>query len=106
MWPHIRSHLKRSFSLRSSSLKSQRRATTVPADLATETPWSVEGRWFTSPWNWLDDSRAGLRFPERVRFHDITLRDGEQQAGIAFTREDKVAIARRLAGVGIDRIEA
>jgi isopropylmalate/homocitrate/citramalate synthase len=72
----------------------------------TETPWSVEGRWFTSPWNWLEESRAGLRFPERVRFHDITLRDGEQQAGIAFTREDKVAIARRLSAMGVDRIEA
>jgi isopropylmalate/homocitrate/citramalate synthase len=72
----------------------------------TETPWSVEGRWFTSPWNWLDESRAGLQFPDRVRFHDITLRDGEQQAGIAFTSEDKVAIARRLAAAGVDRIEA
>jgi isopropylmalate/homocitrate/citramalate synthase len=72
----------------------------------TETPWAVDGRWFTSPWNWLDESRAGLRFPQRVRFHDITLRDGEQQAGIAFTREDKVAIARRLASAGVDRIEA
>ena len=72
----------------------------------TETPWSAAGRWFTSPWNWLDESRTELRFPERVRFHDITLRDGEQQAGIAFTREDKVAIARRLAAAGIDRIEA
>ncbi len=72
----------------------------------SETPWSVEGRWFTSPWNWLEQSRAGLQFSERVRFHDITLRDGEQQAGIAFTREDKVAIARRLAAAGVDRIEA
>ena len=74
--------------------------------MAAETPWAVGGRWFTSPWNWLDESRNGLRFPERVRFHDVTLRDGEQQAGIAFTRDDKVAIARRLAAVGVDRIEA
>jgi isopropylmalate/homocitrate/citramalate synthase len=68
--------------------------------------WNVEGRWFTSPWNYLDEARRGLNLPERVYFHDITLRDGEQQAGIALTRDDKVAIARRLADAGVDRIEA
>ena len=70
------------------------------------TPWEVEGRWFTSPWNHLEEARAGLALPERVYFHDITLRDGEQQTGICLTREDKVAIARRLAEAGVDRIEA
>jgi isopropylmalate/homocitrate/citramalate synthase len=72
----------------------------------TQTPWAVEGRWFTSPWNFLDEARSGLTPPENVIFHDISLRDGEQQAGIALTREDKVAIARRLAAAGVDRIEA
>jgi isopropylmalate/homocitrate/citramalate synthase len=70
------------------------------------TPWEAEGRWFTSPWNFLEPARANLEFPPRVRFHDVTLRDGEQQAAIALTREDKVAIARRLARAGVDRIEA
>ena len=74
--------------------------------MANKTPWEVEGRWFTSPWNFFDASREGLAFPERVIFHDITLRDGEQQAGIALTRDDKVAIAHRLAAAGVDRIEA
>lgn len=69
-------------------------------------PWKRENEWFTSPWNYLPESREGLSFPQRVRFHDITLRDGEQQAGVAFTKEDKVAIARRLAAAGVDRIEA
>ena len=74
--------------------------------MSTETPWQAEGRFFTSPWNHLDESRAGLEFPKRVRFHDISLRDGEQQAGIAFTADDKLTIARRLAEAGVDRIEA
>ena len=63
-------------------------------------------RWFVSPWNDMAETTQGLNFPPDVRFHDTTLRDGEQQAGVAFTRDDKVAIAKRLARTGVNRIEA
>lgn len=62
--------------------------------------------WFTSAWNWLPEVRQGLDLSQPVRFHDTTLRDGEQQAGVVFQREDKVAIAKRLAEAKVDRIEA
>lgn len=68
-------------------------------------PWKTS-QWFTSPWNWEPEVRAQFNFPERIEIHDVTLRDGEQQTGIVFRREDKVAIARKLAEAGVHRIEA
>lgn len=41
-----------------------------------------------------------------VIVYDSTLRDGEQTPGIAFTREQKIAIATRLDEMGVHQIEA
>ena len=68
-------------------------------------PWNTE-MWFTSPWNFDGEVRKQVKFDPHPRFHDVTLRDGEQQAGVVFSKDDKVRIAEALAEVGIHRIEA
>ncbi|HBK53311.1 MAG TPA: homoaconitate hydratase, partial [Syntrophomonas wolfei] len=42
----------------------------------------------------------------RVNIVDTTLRDGEQTAGVVFTNDEKVQIARYLDQIGVDQIEA
>ena len=69
------------------------------------TPWKTEN-WFVSPWNFLDEVTKDFHPPPKVKIHDITLRDGEQQAGVIFTKDDKIRIAEKLAEVGVHRIEA
>jgi isopropylmalate/homocitrate/citramalate synthase len=71
----------------------------------SNTPWKTD-KWFVSPWNFADPVREQLHFPKKVTFHDITLRDGEQQTGVIFTKDDKIRIAEGLAEAGVHRIEA
>ncbi|MFI5340820.1 MAG: LeuA family protein [Candidatus Methylomirabilales bacterium] len=71
----------------------------------TSTPWHTD-RWFVSPWNYLEETTRGFAFPQRIKFHDVCLRDGEQQAGVEFTPREKVRLATMLAEAGVHRIEA
>jgi isopropylmalate/homocitrate/citramalate synthase len=55
-----------------------------------------------SPYN----AVSKLALPETIIVYDSTLRDGEQMPGVHFTRDQKVAIARKLDEVGVHQIEA
>ena len=68
-------------------------------------PWKTKD-WFVSPWNFAEEVTSEFKFPKQVKIHDITLRDGEQQTGLAFDYDDKIRIAEGLAEAGIHRIEA
>src|ERR1700722_3468842 len=68
-------------------------------------PWKTD-KWYTSLWNYLPEARKSYGFPKKIKIHDVTLRDGEQQTAVVFRREEKVAIAKQLDAMGVQRIEA
>jgi isopropylmalate/homocitrate/citramalate synthase len=68
-------------------------------------PWKTD-KWFISPWCYLPEVRKNYNFPDKIKIHDVTLRDGEQQTAVVFRREEKIAIARQLDALGVHRIEA
>lgn len=72
---------------------------------ARDYPWKNKN-WYVSHWNYLDEVTKKFHPPEKIKIHDITLRDGEQQAGIILQKDDKIRIANKLSEVGIQRIEA
>src|ERR1700688_4272041 len=71
----------------------------------SDQPWKTD-KWFVSLWNFNPAVNSGFKFAKNIKFHDITLRDGEQQTGVIFTKDDKVRIAEALAEAGVHRIEA
>ena len=74
----------------------------------TTEPWQTD-EYFVSPWNYQDEVRKDFTPPARVSVHDVTVRDGEQQAGVVFTSDEKRRLspreqgAARRAGVQGDR---
>jgi len=60
---------------------------------------------WVSPLNFCEEVRAKMHLPERVLIHDVTLRDGEQMAGVVFNEEEKIFIAKELDRIGIPMIE-
>ncbi|MTI95963.1 MAG: hypothetical protein FH749_10850 [Firmicutes bacterium] len=67
-------------------------------------PW-VNDKWWVSQYNFVQENELNTA-GRKVEFHDSTLRDGEQAAGVAFNKADKLHIARLLDKAGVQYIEA
>ena len=86
--------------LRASNAQARARVAVVCSAVNGDTGVSSAGR--TRPAyipNRIDD-------PNYVRIFDTTLRDGEQSPGATLTSKEKLDIARQLARLGVDIIEA
>ncbi|WP_099355226.1 homocitrate synthase/isopropylmalate synthase family protein [Fredinandcohnia onubensis] len=59
-----------------------------------------------SPINHLKEVEKSFLFPKEVIISDCILRDGEQMAGLAFSLDDKVRIAKLLDELGVNEIES
>ncbi len=68
-------------------------------------PYFDEMSWVT-PFNFTDEVTSQFSTPEKLYVHDVTLRDGEQTPGVAFTVDEKVQVGLALDRLGVDVIEA
>ena len=67
------------------------------------TPPAFAERWWVSPLN--RDADAWPAGVDEVYIYDVTLRDGEQLPGVAFTEEERVRLGAALAELGVKRVE-
>jgi len=67
-------------------------------------PAFTDKRWVAAC-NWWPEVREQIRAPDKVHIHDVTLRDGEQTARIAFTPDEKIYLAQELDKLGVHSIE-
>ena len=69
------------------------------------TPWETD-KWFVSHLNYAEEVVAKFDLPEKIGIYDVTLRDGEQQVGLALQQDEKIRIGEMLAEAGVPRFEA
>jgi len=68
-------------------------------------PYYEKDRIWVSPMNYLPETFDKSDVQPKVQLHDVTLRDGEQTPNVIFNVEERIAIAKALSDLGVDRIE-
>ena len=68
-------------------------------------PYYNDEGWWVCPFNFVEEVGGDLK-GKKVAIHDVTLRDGEQTFGVAYSIEERVRIAEALDELRVPRIEA
>ena len=73
--------------------------------MAHDTPWHRPGSWLVNPAYWSDEAKA-LRpaMPERIRFIDCTLSEGDDCVGHQLNWNTRLELLRRLDAIGVGEI--
>lgn len=67
-------------------------------------PW-IAKLWHVSPYNFVEEVTSQMNFAEKIMISDCTLREGEQEPGVVFRRDDKLKMAHALDEIGIPELE-
>jgi isopropylmalate/homocitrate/citramalate synthase len=68
-------------------------------------PFFEKDKYWVSPMNYLAETVDKSQVQSKIEIHDVTLRDGEQTPNVVFTAEERIAMAKGLNDLGVDRIE-
>ncbi|MCX5812042.1 MAG: hypothetical protein NT178_05795 [Proteobacteria bacterium] len=66
--------------------------------------WLTDKYWVTE-FNYLDEIRQQYTLPEKVRIHDVTLREAEQTPHVALKPDEKLRIYEALDDMGVYSVE-
>jgi isopropylmalate/homocitrate/citramalate synthase len=72
--------------------------------MAEENKWLTDKYWVTE-FNYLDEIRQQFTLPEKVRIHDVTLREAEQTPHVALKPDEKLRIYEALDDMGVYSVE-
>jgi 2-isopropylmalate synthase len=72
----------------------------------TKTPWDIEGKWSVSPLAYSDEIRNTMsNLPKKVKFRDVTFREGEHCIGFKLTIPEKIKLLELAIKLGIKEID-
>src|SRR5690349_6103473 len=68
-------------------------------------PRCLTDNYWVTEFNFMDEVRSQLTLPDKVRIHDVTLREAEQAPHIVLRPDEKLRIFEALEDMGVYSVE-